>query len=312
MLFAALLSLVSLFDDENPALKNIKQDSINAKVWEYGAEFKLNFSLANSSPNWSSGNSNNITVTGLVNAGANLKWKRLSWDNKFKVNLGLVSNRQEDIRGDLYWSNRKNIDNMFIDSKLGLDFEEYPTLSLYGGLNFQTQLLPGYSYSKDSIGRDLAKMTTSFLSQGQTQFALGTENKFLKNYFVRLGYLTLKQTYVINQELYDLRNEGVIARVERGAYIDNEFGIQVQMGGSQSFGPKKMFNAKLNYLGFLPYQTAPAILDSRLDFSLTTRINKYLSLNYTLIAIYDKDLVKPGTNAWQNSWVFGIAYGYFI
>jgi hypothetical protein len=98
MLFAALLSLVSLFDDENPPLKNIKQDSIKAKVWEYGAEFKLNFSLANSSPNWSSGNSNNITVTGLVNAGANLKWKRLSWDNKFKLNLGLVSNRQEQQR----------------------------------------------------------------------------------------------------------------------------------------------------------------------------------------------------------------------
>ena len=201
---------------------------------------------------------------------------------------------------------------MFIDSKLGLDFEEYPTLSLYGGLNFQTQLLPGYSYSKDSIGRDLAKMTTSFLSQGQTQFALGTENKFLKNYFVRLGYITLKQTYVINQELYDLRRESVIARVERGEYIDNEFGIQLQMGGSQSFGPQDMFNAKLNYLGFLPYQTAPAVLDSRIDFSLSTRINKYLSLNYTLIAIYDKDLVKPGTNAWQNSWVFGISYGYFI
>ena len=73
-----------------------------------------------------------------------------------------------------------------------------------------------------------------------------------------------------------------------------------------------MFTAKLNYLGFLPYQTAPAILDSRVDFSLTTQINKYLSLNYTLIAIFDKDLVKPGTNAWQNSWVFGIAYGYFI
>jgi hypothetical protein len=224
----------------------------------------------------------------------------------------LVSNRERDIRGNAFWSNRKNIDNFFLDSKLGVDFEEYPTLSIYGGLNFQTQLLPGYTYSKDSLGRDMAKMTTSFLSQGQTQFALGTENKFLNTYYLRLGYVTLKQTYVINQDLYVQRNQEVIARVQRGAYVDNEFGMQVQMGGSQDFGPKNRYTAKFNYLGFLPYQTYPAILDSRIDIGLSARVNKYLSVNYTLISIFDKDLVPIGASAWQNSWVFGIAYGYHL
>jgi hypothetical protein len=193
-----------------------------------------------------------------------------------------------------------------------MEFDEYPTLSMYGGLNFQTQLLPGYVYTKDPIGRELATMTTSFLSQGQTQLAIGTENKFYRNSFIRLGYVTLKQTYVINQDLYNLRNTEVIARVQKGQYIDNEFGMQVQMGGTRNFGPKEMYTAKLNYLGFLPYQTDRALLDSRIDIGLSARLTKYLNLNYTLISIFDKDLVKPGTNAWQNSWVFGIGYAFHI
>jgi hypothetical protein len=311
MLLAAVFTLISGLTDANP-VNYARRDSTEKRIWDYGAEFKVNFSFANSSPNWTSGASNNITITGLTNAMANLKYDRLSWDNLLKINLGLVSNRERDIRGNAFWSNRKNIDNFFLDSKLGVDFEEYPTLSIYGGLNFQTQLLPGYTYSKDSLGRDMAKMTTSFLSQGQTQFALGTENKFLNTYYLRLGYVTLKQTYVINQDLYVQRNQEVIARVQRGAYIDNEFGMQVQMGGSQDFGPNNRYTAKFNYLGFLPYQTYPALLDSRIDIGLSARINKYLSVNYTLISIFDKDLVPIGASAWQNSWIFGIAYGYHI
>ncbi len=282
------------------------------KVWTYGADFKLNFSLANTSPNWSGGSGNNINLTGLINANANLRWHRLTWDNLLKANVGVIANRQEDISGQTFLSTRKNVDNLFIDSKLGMDFEEYPTLSMYGGLNFQTQLLPGYTYTKDSFGRDVAKLNTSFLSQGQTQFALGTENKFYRNYFLRLGYITLKQTYVLNQELYDLRNQEIIARVSRGAYIDNEFGMQIQIGGTENFGKEDMFTAKFNYLGFLPYQTKQPTLDSRLDIGLSARITKYLSLNYNLIAIFDKDLVPISTNAWQNSWVFGVAYGYHL
>ena len=142
MLLAAVLSLFSGISDANPG-NYVRKDSTEKRIWEYGAEFKVNFSFANSSPNWSSGASNNISITGLTNAAANLKRDRLSWDNQLKINLGLVSNRERDIRGDGFWSNRKNIDNFFLDSKLGLDFEEYPTLSIYGGLNFQTQLLPG-------------------------------------------------------------------------------------------------------------------------------------------------------------------------
>lgn len=305
-----LLSVLSLLS--GPEIPSVRKDSSGKHNFTYGADFKINFSLANSSPNWSSGASNNITVTGNINAFGNLSRGKMSWDNSLRINLGLIANRQSDIFGDGYWSTKKNIDNLFLDSKFGHEFSEYPSLSVYGGLNFQTQLLPGYVYSKDAFGRDVATMTTSFLSQGQTQVAIGTENKFNQEYYVRLGYFTLKQTYVINQQLYAIRQQEVIARVKKGQLVNNELGMQIQMGANKYFGPDKVYSMKFNYLGFIPYQTGEPLLDSRIDLSFTAKITKYININYTLISIFDKDLVKPGASAWQNSWVFGIGYLYRI
>lgn len=311
LLFSALSTVVPV-SEPIPTQNLVQKDSSFKRTWFYGADFKLNFSLANSSPNWSSGASNNITLTGMVNAFANLKKDKMSWDNSLKLNLGVIANRQNDIFGTGFWSTRKNIDNFFLDSKFGHEFPEYPSLSIYGGLNFQTQLLPGYVYSKDPIGREVRTLTTSFLSQGQTQLAIGTENKFGQNYYVRLGYVTLKQTYLINQQLYETRKEEVIARVQKGKYVDNEFGMQIQMGATRYLDENKVILAKFNYLGFMPYQTTRPLLDSRIDLSIVAKITKYFNFNYTLISIFDKDLVKPGASAWQNSWVFGIGYMYRI
>ena len=307
LLFSSLSMLLGA-----PEHLELRRDSSAKRIWIYGADFKINFSLANSSPNWSSGASNNITITGNITAQANLTRDKLSWDNSLRINIGLIANRQSDIFGDGFWSTRKNIDNIFLDSKLGMEFPEYPSLSMYGGVNFQTQMLPGYVYSKDKFGREISTQTTSFLSQGQTQVAIGTENKFGQQYYLRLGYLSLKQTYVINQQLYEIRQEDVIAKVKKGQYVQNEFGMQVQLGANKYFGPDKVFSAKFNYLGFLPYQTGEPILDSRIDLGVAAKITKNINFNYTLISIFDKDLVKPGASAWQNSWVFGIGYLYRI
>jgi hypothetical protein len=117
---------------------------------------------------------------------------------------------------------------------------------------------------------------------------------------------------LINQNLYLLRQEETIARVKRGQFIDNEIGMQVQMGANKFLDANKIFSMKFNYLGFIPYQSKQALLDSRIDMSILAKITKYINFNYTLIALFDKDLVKPGASAWQNSWVFGIGYLYRI
>jgi hypothetical protein len=245
-----------------------------------------------------------------MSAFAQVKRPNTSFDNIFKVNIGMVSARQFDNYGLKYRVNKKNIDNVFLDSKLGHTVTTQPGMSIFGGLNFQTQVLPGYRYSRNSLGREVGTLNSSFLSQGQTQFALGMEYKPLPTFFVRMGYVTLKQTYVLNQLLYEIRNEAIIARVPKGKYLDNQMGVQIQMGVQRELGEKKKVTMKFNYLGFAPYVAEDASLDSRIDFALVAKISKYVNVNYTLISIYDKDLVKPGANAWQNSWIFGLGYSF--
>lgn len=304
------LTSIAVSGGADPIKYQYHRDSNAHRTLFYGADFGSTVSFSGSSPNWSSGGFNNITANGFMSAFAQVKRPNTSFDNVFKVNLGMVSARQFDNYGLKYRANRKNIDNVFLDSKLGHTVSSQPGMSIFGGLNFQTQLLPGYKYLRNVLGREVSTLNSSFLSQGQTQFALGMEYKPLPTFFVRMGYVTLKQTYVLNQLLYEIRNEAIIARVPKGKYLDNQMGVQIQMGVQRELGQKKKVTMKFNYLGFAPYVAEDASLDSRIDFALVAKLSKYVNVNYTLISIYDKDLVRPGANAWQNSWIFGLGYSF--
>lgn len=284
------------------------RDSTAQRIKEYGADMGFNFSISNTSPNWTGGANNNININGFVRAKYNLTRAKTSWDNSLNVNLGSIASRRLDNFGNRYWSNKKSLDNLFIDSKFGHSFKQYDLLTSYGGFNLQTQLLPGYTYSQDLLGRDVSKLTSSFMSVGQVQMAVGLELKPIPNYFLRLGYFTLKQSYVLNQNLYALRNTEMIARVSKGEYIDNQLGVQLQMGYEFAFGPGQVYKVKTNYLGFAPYVSPAPTLDSRIDLGLSAQLSEHIQLNYTLISIYDQDLFPVGQSAWMNSWVLGIGY----
>lgn len=287
-------------------------DSTKDTFWKKGAEIGLNLNLSGTSPNWSGGAANNISGNVFFNAFANRKALHSSWDNVLKINVGAISSLMQDIQGQQYRSTKKNIDNIFMDSKYGRAFKRPKWLSAYAGLNVQTQLLKGYTYSKDSLGREVKSQVSSFMSQGTSMPAIGFEAKPADWFFLRLGLGAIKQTFVLNQDLYAIRKENVIAGVAKGKYIFNEVGFQLQGGLNRNFGKNKIFNLKANYLGFAPYNFSKSNspLDSRIDLGIVAKISKYINFNYTLISIFDKDLARPGQNAWQNSWIVGLGFLY--
>jgi hypothetical protein len=224
--------------------------------------------------------------------------------------VGAISSKMVDINNNEYRSTKKNIDNVFLDSKYGRTFQKLKWLSLYAGLNIQTQLLKGFAYSKDANGREIKSQTSSFMSQGTAMPAVGFEVKPNDWSFARIGLGAVKQTFMLNQKLYDIRQENIIAGVEKGKYVLNEYGFQIQAGLNKDLGKTKSMNIKCNYLGFAPYNFAKSNspLDSRIDLGFVAKISKYINFNYTLISIFDKDLSKPGLNAWQNSWIVGLGF----
>jgi hypothetical protein len=267
-----------------------------AKTWTKSSEFGTNAALSGTSPNWSGGASNNLSGNVFFNALAKGKWNNSSWDNVLKINIGAISSTLKDVNATKYRSTKKNIDNVFFDSKYGYKFKNPKWLGAYAGINIQTQLLSGYAYKKSILGRDSALKTSSFMSQGTTMPSIGLEAKPVNWAFIRLGLGALKQTWVINQSLYrdgnpnlkyldDANKTKTLYGVEEGQYIRNEIGFNIQAGLDKSFGPEKMYNVKVNYLGFAPYSftTSNSPLDSRFDVGMSAKVGKYMNLNYTLI-----------------------------
>lgn len=296
------------------AVNDSTQGLDSTKIIKRGAELGATTALSGTSPNWSGGAANNLSGNLYIRAFYNLKYKRQAWDNILKINAGAISSTMTDNFGNKYRSTRKNIDNVFVDSKYGISFSKVSWLSGFGGLNLQTQLLPGYNYAKDANGRETKSMVSSFLSQGSLMSALGFEAKPSERFYARLALFSLKQTFMLNQSLYEKRAQNTIAGVNKGQYIRSEEGFQVQTGFNREFNFNKQILIRTNYLGFIPYnfQRNNSPLDSRLDLGVSVKLTRYLNFNYTLISIFDKDLSRPGENAWQNSWVLGLGFLYKI
>lgn len=277
--------------------------------WTKGYELGANFNLSGSSPNWSAGAANNLAANVFFNHFRNWKKKNKTWDNSLKTNLGYISFFKTDLKNNSYRVTRKNLDQLFFDSKYGVGFKKPKWLAGYIGLNIQSQMLPGYNYLPDSIGRDSQVLASSFMSTGFLTEAIGLEAKPRDWFFIRLGGAAFKQTIVLNQKIYNSLNTNEIGGVPKDKVLKNEIGFQLQAGLNKDFGKDKMFNVKCNYLGFISpryFKTSP--LDSRIDLGLVANLGKYVKFNYTLISIFDKDLRAPGINAWQNSWIVGLGF----
>lgn len=288
------------------------QENKDTSYWKKATEIGANASLSGTSPNWSAGAANNLSGNVFFNALRNYKRANQSWDNILKINVGAQSTQRKDLLGADYRSTKKNIDNVFLDSKYGYSFRKPKWISAYAGLNIQTQLLKGYSYSNDSIGREIKSQTSSFMSAGTIVPAVGFEAKPMDWFYARVGVGAVKITSMLNQKLFAIRNERTIAAVDSGKLFHAELGFQLQAGVNRNFGKNKQYTLKANYLGFAPYsfRTSNSPLDSRIDLGFVAKISKYVNFNYTLISIFDKDLSRPGENAWQNSWIVGLGFLY--
>lgn len=282
--------------------------------WKKATEIGANAALSGTSPNWSAGVANNISGNVFFNALRNYKKGRISWDNVLKINEGAISTQLFDLNGEKFRSTKKNIDNVFFDSKYGYSLNKPKWLSVYAGMNIQTQLLKGFAYSNDAIGREIRTQTSGFMSAGTIVPAVGFEVKPVDWFYSRVGVGAIKITSLLNQKLYALRSERTIAAVDSGKFFKAELGFQLQAGVNRNFGKNKQYTLKANYLGFAPYSFASSNspLDSRIDVGFVAKVSKYINFNYTLISMFDKDLAKPGTNAWQNSWIVGLGFLYKI
>jgi hypothetical protein len=176
--------------------------------------------------NWNGGGVNSISALLGIDLERNYKDKNFKWDNKLILRAGAIKQSEQEIR--------KTEDRFEIDSKAGFKFKRNSDWYYLGRLNFTTQFFNGFNFPNTS------DIISQFMAPGYLLSGFGVEHKIKEqNFYLYLSPMTLKSTFVLDQ---NLANEGAFGveeaikdddgniikkgrnlRIETGFLINNEY-----------------------------------------------------------------------------------------
>ena len=261
------------------------------KVWTKKGNFSLLFNQSNFN-NWAAGGENNLSGNLGINYDFNYKKKDVTWDNKIIASYGLVKTKNSPFE-------KKTDDRLELNSLLG---KKAKGLWYYSAiLNFKTQIAKGYIYGKDANGAEIRTETTNLLSPGYLTFGPGMLWKKSNNVKFNLAPLTSKIT-IVNSD-FTVPNKGYFG-VEEGKNLRYELGFY----GSGYYKFNLMTNVSLENIVsvYSNYIDKPENIDLDYQVNIVMKINRYLSTNLSMQAIYDDNAFQ----GFQTRQVFGLAVNF--
>ncbi len=258
------------------AASELKEDG-----WKKGGIFNVNFSQV-SLTNWAGGGVNSISLNGLLNAFANYRKGKTTWENNISLGYGLTKQGKADFF--------KNDDRIDLTSKFGKNaFDKWYYAAL---VNFRSQMVVGFSNPGDTIP------ISNFLAPGYLLGAIGMDYKPSKDFTLFIAPLTSKTTFVMDQDLADAGAFGVEAAQKdvlgntlpgTGQNIRNEFGGYVRMAYTKTEILKNVnFTTKLDL--FSNYLNNPGNIDINWETAIGMKVNKYIMVSLSALVIYDDDI----------------------
>ncbi|HUH32553.1 MAG TPA: DUF3078 domain-containing protein [Daejeonella sp.] len=255
---------------------DLPSDSLELKVnyWRNWISFGVNFNQASFSNNWSSGGVNSLAL------GTTFGYKTdyTKGDKNFVSELLLQYGKQKN-KDQL---ERKTADRIFWDNKVGLKLSR--SWNFFGSLNFESQFEKGYSFSKDTDGREVRTLLSRFMAPGYLTESVGFEYKPVKYFFLRIGTGTARQTFVLDTSIHrtNPKNFGVAP----GHRFRNELAFQLVSSFDKDVATN--VNLKSRYVMFANYEHLKAI-DHRLDVTVTARVNRLINVALSGVVLYDDD-----------------------
>ncbi|MBX7204360.1 MAG: DUF3078 domain-containing protein [Bacteroidia bacterium] len=263
------------------AISAFAQDAVKRDTSYWKSKFSIGMGInqASFSQNWKSGGVNSMAISSVFSGKVEYNREKVSFLNDIQLQYGRLYNQNEAAYLPDY---RKTQDRIFIDSKLGYNISSH--WLVFASLNFQSQFDKGYKYDKDTANREVAVLTSRFFAPAYITESMGFEYKPVSYFSVRAGIGTLRQTIVNDKTLYltEPKNYGV----KPGETFRNELAFMLIMNFDKDVA--KNMNLKVRYQGFANYEQIKAI-DSRVDATLTARINKLFNVTLTGVALYDQD-----------------------
>ena len=256
----------------------------NSHTSPWNLEGKVSLMASQSSfENWTAGGVNNISATIGVNYDFNYTKGKWRWDNRFIAAFGITKLNGQDIQ--------KSDDRLQFNSVAGVEASENWYYSLF--LDFKTQFA-------DDLNRETKGPTTIF-SPAFLQFGPGMLWK--KNDYLKVNMAPVTSRLIIVNKDLTLPNEayfgvaeGKSSRYELGGSINAYYKTDLM----ENVSCENLLNLFVDYLE----ETKNVDVDYTLNIVMT--INKYLSTNISLQAIYDDNAFK----GLQIREVFGLGINY--
>lgn len=231
--------------------------------------------------NWLAGGTNNISGTIGLNYDFNYTKGDWAWDNKLIVSYGLTKLKGEEVQ--------KTDDRLELNSLLGKKASGYWYYSTF--FNFKTQMSSTYVSGEQ---------TSHFFSPAYFQFGPGMLWKKHDNLKVNIAPATSKLIYV-HKHLTDLGpafgvDQNETTRYELGAAVNAYYKLDVM----KNVSVENILNLYSNYLE--DFQN----VDIDYTINVVMKVNKYLSANLSMQAIYDDNAFE----GFQTREVFGLGINY--
>ena len=252
------------------------------KLWTKNGNISLLFNQTAFNNDWLGGGTSNLAGNLGLNYDFNYKKGDVVWDNKIIAAYGLTK-----IKGS---KTSKTDDRLELNSLWGKKAKGDWYYSIF--FNFKTQMDVGYDKDRNNISH--------FFSPAYFQFGPGMWWKKSDNLSVNFSPATAKLIVVHPHYTEFGPSFGVLqgdsSRFEFGASISGYYKFNVMANVSV----ENRLNLYSNYLD------NPQNVDIDYQMNIFLKINKYLSANVALQAIYDDNSVK----AVQVREVFGLGVNY--
>lgn len=244
------------------------------KYWSKSIDGSLNLTEATFSQNWKSGGLNSLAALATVNARTDYERYDVSFTNDLQSQYGAANQRTLGLR--------KTADRLYLDSKFAIKVKK--PFYIFTAVNFQSQFGPGYTYATDSLGHVLATKISGFLAPGYLTESLGLEYKPNTYFSLRFGVGSFRQTFVTDLHIYKNTQNNYGVPVGEKAMTEAAFQLVANFDKDLS----KNLHLKTLFQFFESY-TNSANTSSRLDLTLTAKVNKMLNVNFMGTALYDRN-----------------------
>jgi hypothetical protein len=245
--------------------------SLDSNGWKKVGGLILNINQGALS-NWAAGGEDyTLGINARLLYAINFRSGRNIWDNIFDVSLGFQN-------ASSYKKFRKMDDRIDITSKYGRQLSDHWYASFL--VNFNSQFLPGYDYSKDPFEK-----ISNFLTPGKIILSPGFNYKTDSRFSLFISPITSRWVLKNDPDFFNKAAFGVDSALksnfEFGAYLTATYKANINKWAS--------YAARFDL--FSNYRYNPQNVDMLMNNLLTLKFSKSFATNISLDLIYDDDVL---------------------